>query len=239
MANECWIVRLDGKSAAGVARLRSVTGLQIAEGVDSHWLRACADGTLECLLRTVAGERFTLTDDDQLVPWGKRVPVERLSSLDWRPLAEWAAVTLPVAALPAELTSRVRLRLVRGGREQPAAALLTDWEQWFSYATEAPDVRLRPLAFARSVDQRVFIIGSPLPPVAGQSYAVEGGIAVPCGWSITPAVGSSVIRKLVSLEAGDIALCNADGSFERIAAEHFVAASRSAVRATAQGVAHD
>jgi hypothetical protein len=267
---ERWIVRSDAQHASDLARLRLLAGLEVAEGDDCTWLRApTGEEALERLLCTIAGQRFRLTEGDELVPWGKLVPSERLPELDWRAIAEWAAVTSPVAALPGIRTQRMRLSLVRCHAERAAGGLLTDWDRWFRYATEAPEVRLRPLVFAMSardtskppplvqeagdVDRslrermdacapadlhhRVFVLGTPLPPIPGQPYSIDGGIAVACGWSLSPAVGSAVIRKMLSLETGDVALFNVDGSFERIAAEHFVRASRTAVRASVQGAA--
>lgn len=237
------IVKIDLRHARQSASLRRLPGLEVAEEADAVWLRAPADDeTLNRLLRALPGQRFRLIDGDQLVPWGKRVPTERLPRLDWRPLAEWSAIALPVAALPAPITSRVALQLVRGGPEQPPAALLADWQEWSSYATGAAEVRLRPLAFALSGPQesvqRAFIIGNPLPPLAGRPYTVADGIAVPCGWTFSPAVGGGVIRKLVALAKGDVALFDVDGTFERIAAEHFVPAGRGAVRESARGASH-
>ena len=235
--NELWIVRGAAENAPDLARLRLVAGLEVAAGVDCFWLRAPAgDEARERLLSTVAGRRFRLAEGDRLVPWGKLVPTERLPELGWRPIAEWMHTNLPVAAFPGTETSRVPLSLVRCRAERPAAALLTDADCWLRYATEAPEVRLRRLVFAMS-RQRVFILGTPLPPIVGQPYAIEGGVAVACGWSISPAVGSAVIRELLRLETGDVALFGFDGSFQRIAGEHFMQAGRSAVRASVQGVA--
>lgn len=237
--NECWIVRIDEGHAAEVARLRGVAGLEVAETADALWLRAPAGGeAMERLLRTVAGPRFRLVQGDQLLPWGKRVPSERLPRLDWLPLAGWAAIAFPVAALSGQLSGRARLRVVRGGAERPPVALLAQFNDWLAYATEAPEIRLRRLAFALSEDRRVFVRGTPLPPLSGQPYAIDGGIAVPCGWSLLPAVGGAAMRELLALEEGDVALFASDGSFERIAADHFVKASRSAVRASSQEAAH-
>ena len=238
-----WIIRVTPEHARQLAGLRAVPGVEIAEAADTVWLRATSgDAALDRLLSAVAGERFQLIDGDQLVPAGRRVPTERLPRLAWQSLGDWSAIALPVAALPGQFSRRVALRLVRGGREQQPAALLADWNDWLAYATTAPEVRLRSLAFALSAlhesRQRAFIVGTPLPPLAGQAYTLDDGIAVPCGWSLFPAVGSAAIRKLLALSEGDVAMFATDGSFERMAEEHFVRATRSAVRESARGEVH-
>jgi hypothetical protein len=255
------MVRVDREHAWQLVRLRATSGLEVAETADALWLRAPAGvEAMDRLLLAIDGDRFQPTEDGQLVPWGKRVPSERLPRLRWQPLAQWSTIALPVAALPGQPTGRVRLQLVRGGGDgRPSAlctqagrlrygvrgggarrpsALVTDCDRWLAYASTAAEVRLKSLAFALSQDRRVLIVGWPLPPVAGQAYVVDAGIATPCGWSISPNVGSDAIRKLLLLDEGDVALFAADGSFERIAAEHFVKGGRGAARASAEVAAH-
>lgn len=231
--NATWFVRVDREHAAQVARLREVTGLHVAEAGEEIWLRAAAASeALDRQLAGLRGERFVLSAREQLVPWGKRVPTQPLPELHWQPISTWSEIALPVAALPARPDGRLRLRLVRGGTEQSPKAILLESRHWFCYATTAPEIRLRSLAFALSADRRVFLCGTPLPPLVGRHYSLDGGIAVACGWSFSPAVGGKVVRTLLNLAEGDVALFADDGSFERLAGEHFVAASRSAVRAS-------
>jgi hypothetical protein len=233
------MVRVNREHAGQLVRLRATSGLEVAETADAFWLRAPAgvEG-IDRLLLAIDGERFQTSDGDLLVPYGKRVPSERLPRLRWQPLAQWSTIALPVAALPGQPTGRARLQLVRGGGARRPSALVTDCDRWLAYASTAAEVRLKSLAFALSQDRRVLIVGWPLPPVAGQAYVVDAGIATPCGWSISPNVGSDAIRKLLLLDEGDVALFAADGSFERIAAEHFVKGGRGAARASAEVAAH-
>lgn len=258
--SNCWLIKTDREHVRQIAALRHLPGLQVAEANETIWVRAAAgDETLDRVLKSLPGKRFQLLDDVQLAPWGKQVPTERLPRLAWQPIANWSAITLPVAAMPASVSKRVRLRMIRGGTAKLAAALLVDWQDWLKYAIGAPEVRLRPLVFALSAphetvsgmdmgaaqrsedglpsryDQRAFIVGSPLPPLAGYPYTLDDGLAVPCGWTFSPAVGSAVVRKLIALPADDMALFDIDGSFERIVGEHFVRASRSAARESARG----
>ncbi|HVX12582.1 MAG TPA: hypothetical protein VHC22_15480 [Pirellulales bacterium] len=233
------IVRIGREHVRHVARLRGIAGLEAAEAGDTVWLRSSAnDESLNQLLAGLGGERFELLDGERLVPWQARVPTERLPPLRWTSIAKWATIALPIAALPGRLVPRQPLRVVRGGAERPSAALLTVWRCWFDYATTAPEIRLRPLAFALAEDGRVLIRGTPLPPLSGQPYAVDRGVAVPCGWSLSPALESAIVCEVLGLAEGDIALFATDGTFERIAGEHFVRASRSAVRASGEGAAH-
>jgi len=83
----------------------------------------------------------------------------------------------------------------------------------------------------------VVIRGTPLPPLAGARFVDRGGVAVPAGWTWSPAVDAPTLRRLLQLEKGDLTLWTLDGPWQRIAADDFARAGRSAIRATAEGLA--
>ena len=97
---------------------------------------------------------------------------------------------------------------------------------------EAPQVRLDRWRFAVAADGRVAVHGQPLPPLPGRRWVEQEGIAVPAGWTWTPAVEAALLRQVFGLAEGDVALWDVDGAWERIAADEFVRATRAAVRAT-------
>ena len=66
------------------------------------------------------------------------------------------------------------MRLVPSARAEAGAALLTTWPQWLAYATAAPEIRLRGLRFAVAADERVLLLGTPLPPIPVQLESSDG-----------------------------------------------------------------
>jgi hypothetical protein len=215
--------------------LRTHTGVRAARSADRLWLRGEeAPGSLETALRRIAGlERFELAGERELVPAGRRVPTRRLPELDWRPLAELAPLELPPGALPGQLERRARLRLVRAAEEREAGGLLLALEPWTRWCLTAPAVRLERLEFACS-GERVFVRGRPLPPLAGAAFVVAANAAWPAGWRLEPGLGPAALARLLALEQGDLALFDADGSWEHLPAQAFVRATRSAARATSE-----
>lgn len=236
-----WAVSIKPGDWRGLAVLRGFDGVEVAECDSSLWARAAqCDEAIDLALRTLPGcVRYDVQADGQLVPAGRRVPCARLPTARWTPLVRWLQVKLPPASLPGQVAQRVPLRLVRTTIEQPAGALITSLACWADYCTTAAEVRLRPLAFAVADDARVFIIGAPLPPLPGERYVVRDGIAVPCGFDFAPRVGGAILRSVLKLDDAELALFAADGSFERIAHGHLVAAGRGAARATLEALAHD
>ena len=140
----------------------------------------------------------------------------------------------PTAALPGELPVTPPLRVVPCFRARPASALLVELEAWRRFATAAADARLRSLQFAVSADRRCLVRGRPVPPIDGQRWLDDGGIAVPCGCRWDPPVDCDVLRGLFGTGPGDLVLLCPDRPPELLRDEFSVGASRSAVRNTRQ-----
>lgn len=232
-----WAVRLEAADANYAAALRTVP--QLLAFADEHalWVRGpTLDEPLELRLRSLPGaQRFDVDAANRLTLIGQRIPSGTLPAGDWRPLRDWFAVELPGAALAGVTDERMPLELVRGGNPAEPTLLRLDLDAWREYAIEAPQVRLERWTFAVSESRAALVRGTPLPPLPGERFVESAGIAVPAGWTWTPAVEASVVRDVFGLTAGDVALWNAHGSWERLRAEDFVKATRSAVRLSAQG----
>lgn len=228
-----WALRLDASRAPGAAALRLKPGIEACESGGDVWLRG-PDGGEELALelrRLPGADRYDVLEGGVLRSPGKRVPAGKLPEGPWVAAPAWAQAAPQAGSLPAELTQRVNARLERGGEERPANLLRAPLAAFAAWAAAAPALRLRPLAFAAS-GAEALVRGEPLPPLAGTPYAEDGGIAVPCGWTLLPAAGAAAWRERLALAEGDLALFHADGSFERVPATAFVRASRSAARAT-------
>ena len=171
----------------------------------------------------------------RLFPFDSELPVERLSEeLAWEPLSKLVHISELRPDFPVvDESSRARLQLKRGGDPDKAPNLLSvSLQKWSAYARTAPTIRLARLAFAASGEEAL-IRGTPPPPISGQSWFEENGIAIPCGWVIDPPVSAAVIRKAIRASQQETILLYPDGMIDRIAEENFVSASRAAVRLTA------
>lgn len=240
MSRGGWAVRLDRADARSAAALRLRQGIQVHEDEQGVWLRGeDLDDSLALALRKLPGAiRYTLGDDDRLRPVGRRVPVGVLPRGGWVPLGSWIAPEPQTAALPGTLGERLVLRLVRSVEEREPAVLVTSLRAWSDWAVAAPSVRLKQLRFAVSAEEAALIHGRPLPPLSGRRFAESAGVAVAGGFAWSPAIDAEVLRALLALEEGDLALFDEDGTYEHIQCSDFVAASRSAVRLTGERLAH-
>ena len=185
-----WAVRLPAAQLNALGRLRQAPGVQVLELGGAIWLRGeQRDEKLRRRLATLPEARLhSVLDDGQLVELHRRVPSGHLPSGDWAELSQWLQVALPTAALPAQVTERPVLRIVRGGAAQDANVLLTEGSHWLNFGGSSAAIRLKPLTFAVSSSPTVVIRGTPLPPLPGERFVEIGGIAVAAGYRWDPPV---------------------------------------------------
>ena len=245
MSSQGWAIRLDRRDVAAAGRLRLMAGVEVCEQGDAVWLRGPQSGEeLQWQLAALAGaRRFSVLPDGQLLPCGARVPQGWLPQGPWTALLRWMGCELPPAGLAGQGDALLSPALVRSDRVAEASLLLTRFDLWAAYALEAPQVRLDRWRFAVAADGRAVVhdqsqsrqvanLSYVLPPLSGQRWVEQDGIAVPAGWTWTPAVEAALLWQVFGLAAGDVALWHVEGVWERIAADEFVRATRAAVRET-------
>jgi hypothetical protein len=233
--NSRWAVQVDADAAATVAALRLEPDIEVLESADVVWLRGTSsDERLDRLLRQLPGAaRFEVLADGQLLPSGKRLPSGRLPNGSWVALKSLTRVALPVATLGARSLKRIPFSLERVATYEEPNLLLTALAGWVAYAIDAPQVRLEKLTFAASSDGRALVRGRPLPPIAGARYCERSGVAVPCGWGWPAWLEAPLVREALGLGADELALFSESGTWESIAGDQFVRATRSAARLSA------
>ena len=197
------------------------------------WLRGPRlDETTRGVLRAVLGCTVYLPlGDGQLKPDGKSVPHGHEPQGSWLLLRDWLVTALPPQRFAMREVNRVSLSLVRSGTVQPTELLCLARGDWLAYAATAPQARLDRLTFA-TCDGQTAVLGKPLPPIRGVGYWMQSGVAAPVGMTWSPAVNANVLRDVLQLQEGDIALLEPDGEYCVIRSDQFVGASRSAARLT-------
>lgn len=239
-----WAIRIQPGDLPRLAPLRLRSDVRLwpadAEEPRSYWLRGDdpAEGeSAEAMLRRFpALARYRVAPDGLATPFGCVVPecsVPDLRSPQWANFGDWWQPRVQPAALSAEPPPAVAIRLVPAQAERPAGAVLLGASAWARFAAGCPAHRLDRLRFAADCTGRALVVGMPLPAVRGDYFVVEDRVALPAGWQLEPAIPCALLAERLGLRRGDIALISPDGTCERIAAEQFVVASRSAARLTA------
>jgi hypothetical protein len=118
---------------------------------------------------------------------------------------------------------------------QSVQMILLPFDAFFSWGIAAPAVRLSGLRFAVAEDGRACVMGELLPSLRGEGWCVQDRVATPAGWELPRGITHELVAASMRLRSGETALLHPDGSAECVPIEAFVEATRSALRATAEG----
>lgn len=231
-----WAVSLPLEESESLRPLRRWADIETCTVGNTVWLRA---GTLEeerwAYFRRLPGaDRYAVLEDGQLLPVGRLVPRGQLPPGPWVSLAAWIRVEMPPVNDPTFVSDRITVRLERSAEEREAHWLKTTLTTWSSYATKAAQIRLARWMFVVDRQGDVIVRGTPLPPLPGELFVEQKGIAVPVGWRWAPAIAVDVLREALALSPGACAMWTPDNVCRIIAPDDWVAASRSAVRLTVE-----
>jgi hypothetical protein len=234
-SGRAWAVRLPVSAAAQLALLRTTPGIDLAIVGDSFWLHgASLSKELERQLLCLAGaERFEVLADQQLVPVDCLVPTEKLPAGPWIKIRDWLTMVRPTPAFVAKAPPRVALQFVRAAVETASTGLLTTLPVLLAYAESAPAMRLATCRFVATADQRVFVMGDPLPSLPGTQFYERERIWLPAGWTWEPALETKIVRQVLNLADGEHLLWESSDVCHRLLAQDFVQATRAAIRTTA------
>lgn len=228
-----WALRMALSDAETLAGLR-LLDLRVLVENDQLWVTGPQfDEALQRALLTLpGGDRYTVLPDRQLVPEGCLVPTGVLPSGVWLTIREFLPVGWETRLWPGHINRRASWQLVRTSHYSEPNVLLVDRAAWCEYGVAAPQVRLDRWHFAMNAASDALVRGAPLPPLPGMQFVESEGVAVPAGWERSPPLAPAIVREVLSLSAGDFVLQHVDGTCDVVPAGDFVAASRSAIRAS-------
>ncbi|MDP9173723.1 MAG: hypothetical protein M3O30_07640 [Planctomycetota bacterium] len=228
-----WAVRVPLADAWSLAGVRLIEGIRVCEAVDCIWARGEAmDDALDLAARKLAGERFWIVDQDRLLRDGQRIPRGRLPDGNWVALSQWMAPVARAMALPGRVPGKIALRWEASTQFREPGVMIASAVALRRWATKATNLRLKPLRFAVSSGGKAIVHGSLLPPIAGNRYVENSGVAWPSGLSPRPAVDAALLAEILNLGAGDLAVFDQDGSYVMVEAKQFVPLSRGSVRSS-------
>jgi hypothetical protein len=227
-------------SLPALAAIRNRPGVTVALHQGRAYLRwhAGDEPVLRALL-PIAGVQTYVKCDDHWHRFGRHLPsFDYPSDAEYRPL-HMALTPLPLHPLPpsvgAQPADRPALTLVPDARPRPAFALLCGLQELARWADTVPDGRLQMLQAARRED-RVLILGSPLPPLPRAERLWGKTVLAPLGFRLDPALPDSTIRAALGIADDELLLVTA-GGVEAIESAALHTLGRAQVRLALEGSA--
>ena len=225
-----------------LADIRTHPNLRASALTPLIWLRGIfSKEKLPLSIQKLPIQSIYILKDNLLFPLGSLTPLSKLPDLEWRLLTDFIPIELPKSAFPALVETTTIVRLVVSEQEQKGVALLSDFEEWFKYVENAPDIRLRRLKFAVAENGQVLVMGDILPPIPGRMFWQDEQILLPFGTAFEWAITARLLSKKYKLDKTALLLFDTTSmdslehkSPQRIDLEYFVDCTRSAVRLTQQ-----
>lgn len=228
------VATLTPSNASWLGRWRTVPGFEACEVAGQVWVRGPENAGWALL---PAQARYSLDNTGRLIPVGKQLPVARLPEGSWQPLADFLRVRPPAAALPALHLAPIAWTPIPSEEMRAPGLIVLPMATFARWALETISARLRGLHFAADETGRVCVRGPLLPPLPGETWCLENGVAVPAGWALPTGITSALVAQSLRLMNGEMALLHPDGTSERLPSEAFLPVTRNAVRATTLGTA--
>ena len=218
-----------------LAYFRIEKELEIAEEGDLLWVRGI-NGELSSnpeFLQLPIINIFRIDEEGRLFTPGKLTPVDVLKKeMSWQTILQYMKIILPVSSLPGRQEQKTSLHLRPSSNQREGIALKTDLEVWKHFAETASTLRLNRLEYAVSEQGKVFIIGTPLPPLPGIEYWNFEGFFLPTGFELEASIASHFVQKKFNEDGEAVLIFEEEGHLERISKTYFTRASRSSIRST-------
>lgn len=229
---EYYVGKIASDDLQSLAPHRALPGweLMVAEA-GSCWLRVPLTNAAIFAVLPLSG-RWTVDGGGLLTRIGRRVAELRLETGEWQPVSKMLPVGPPARGGVGMIPPAADFMLEIEHEEQPAEALLARWVDFAHWADTAFSPRLASLQFARCDDDRVLVTGKPVPPIRGTGFHRVGRLLLPGGYRLPDHVWPQLVEESLGLGANRMALIHSDGSYESVAEENFIPASRAAVRVT-------
>ncbi len=239
-----WYARAESaeRGALGVLRVRA----DVEWLLDGDWIWLRGSGPAEEVAADLGRGGATLfcpSTGNGLVrahPPGQRVPTAIVPEGPWSPANELVAARASAPMLSGGRPHGVPLGLARGGAPREAAAIRAPLGVFAEWALSAPAARLEPLTFFVDGSRQAFVIGRPLPPIAGTLYWSEAGLFVPVGMrfepNVEPATARAVLGRLAPGGAADDHFVMETSGATRLPVGVGLPVRRASLRATMAGL---
>ena len=228
-----FIIQLKSSDLTSLAPYRHLENWEIGMASDETcYLRAPDDAeTSEKLILIPALKRWTLAAGNKLIPLGKQLPDTLLPDLPWLPLANLLPLTSTRVLENEAFFGHLGFSLIKSSVIRAPSALLLPFKLFAHWAETAPAPRLDRLQFALSDSGQALIVGTPLPPLSGQTFYQDHNLLTPSGYTLP-----NYILPQDLTHQSDLTLIDQDNIIFQISHELFIPASRSAIRATANAL---
>ena len=197
------------------------------------WLKDFTEAQIHSLaIQQLPFKELFYVQNQQLFPFGKKLPIGKAPSFLWTPIERAISVELPPTnenELPT-LEEKVMVNIVPSEIEKQGIALLTELKHLQQYIETAPAIRLKKLSWLMIDHSKALVLGTPLLPLPGQVFWADNKFLLPLGYHFELPILSQYINKKVNPDYENWILWDKTGSYSVIPQEQIQRLSISSVR---------
>jgi len=168
-------------------------------------------------------------EDGKLIPQDKTLPTRNIITTKWYSLTSFLPLSPVLARENEDYFDHFTIELENAKEFQEPIAMVTTLQSFIEWVEMASVFRLSLLKYAVSAEEKVFVLGDPLPPISGSTYYRLDRMLLPIGKTISQNVHSDFIYAALDLSEGQIAIFNGT-EFEIIDDQYLIPVTRSGVR---------
>ena len=198
-----------------LGQIRHWSNLKMATDTRLLWVKNITERQLDNLeLKSIPHKQLYVERDGLLFHPGERVPMRKLPSLLWSPIAKMLPVELPTGNYNFfGFEEKIDIKLKETTLERPPFGMLAPLANLRDYIQTAPALRLQALEWVIIKQHLVFIVGMPLLPIKGFTYWQKEDFLLPTGFEFEFEGLTASIHKKINPGADYWVLWNKDASY--------------------------
>jgi hypothetical protein len=229
-----YFLLLDEKDKSYLGSIRHWENLKVGFDEGRVWVKDLDYTQMSSVeVQTLPSKKIYTEKEGKLFPVGSLLPEGRLPAVMWTPVGRAFPVSRPsLNHNYFGLNETIEIRLIASEHEQDSQASLCSLEQLGAYLESAPAIRLKPLKWTIFDDRYAIVLGTPLLPVAGTAYWIDGSFLLPAGFQLELQVLNRELEQVIGVEKGDYVLWDRSGNYTVIKATEWEELSLSSFRLT-------
>lgn len=213
--NLVFFAALEASAYEHLSALREWTHLEMGREENTIWLKNFNFEEINAtrLLQIPFVKRYA-GKQGKLFLYDRLLPERNIPDIIWQSISQQTALTLPDYNFNYFGSSeKMDVQLVPSNREKPTAALLTTLPVLTEYVSTAPAIRYKHLKWVLINYEDVFLLGTPLLPIRGQSLWQNKSAFIPTGYDFEiPILTQTLVQKLIGSK-NRIVLWNETGNY--------------------------
>jgi len=229
-----YFLLLDEKDQSYLGSIRHWENLKVGFDEQRIWLKDLDYAQmLSVEIQTLPSKKIYSEKEGKLFPVGSLLPEGRVPSVMWTPIDRAFPVKMPsLNHNYFGLNDSIEIQLVETANEQASYALLVSLKDLESYLETAASVRLKDLSWTILNEKNALIIGTPILPLEGAAFWLDGQFLFPAGFSLELRSLNRQLETLLEIGAGDLVLWHVSGTYTLIRENELESLTRSSFQLT-------